>query len=388
MISNNYTVDSVNSNNNEYELNFGLQPHSLTNSVLRLILKLKGEEITCCTPFIGFTHKAIEKKAENISFSQIYTLLTHLNSTDIISYNYAFILALERLTQTTPPKRAMFLRTIFAEIARIHNHIRIISAMAQDLGSDIPFIQKTKQEKFTNQFLHNKEQMFQVGGISFDISDELLSSVYQWANKEINNFLESIDYLLTNNHIFKTRTKNIGVISQEQALSLGLSGVPLRASGISYDVRKAFPYDAYPFLDFNIPTMTKGDCYARYLLRVEEIKESIKIILQAIDNLPLGDFNIDAKQEIKNKRKKQNKSINEETLYVPAGEIYQVTESPKGELGIYILSDGKDKPYRLHIKAPSFNHIESLSVISGNNFLGDMVSIIGSLDLSTEEADR
>ena len=358
---------------NEYELNFGLQPLSVEGTV-RFILSLQGEEIKKCYPCIGFEHKGIEKLAEHTSYHQIFELIKCLSSFNVLSYKYPYILLMEKLLNIKPSRRVQFLRVIFAEIERILNHMKIISAMAQDLGSDIPKIYEIKQSKKIDKFLSNKKDLFQIGGIKFDISDKELEEIYNWSRKKENIFLNKISYLLSENRIFKQRTKGIGKISKEEALSWGLTGVSLRASGVSWDLRSSFPYDAYSELSFEPEVLEEGDIYSRYLLRTKEISQSFDLITQAIENIPKEDF--------------CPISLKELSICPVPGELYISTESPAGELGISIISDGQTTPYRFHIRSPSFSHLQALNYFGKGNSLGNLVPLISSFNLNIGEVDR
>lgn len=359
---------------NEYELNFGLQPLSIEGTA-RFILTLRGEEIKKCYPCIGFDHKAIEKLAEHTHYLKIPELLKCISPFNRLSFCYPYVLLMEKLLGLTPSLRTQSLRVIFAELERIRSHMRIISALAQDLGSDIPKIYEIKQSAIIEHFLKNKEDLFQIGGIKYNITDEEIEDIYNWSSKKNNPFLEKISYSLSNNRIFKQRTIGIGIISAEDAVSWGLSGPSLRASGVSWDLRQSSPYDAYSSLSFTPTIENSGDVYSRYLVRAEEIKASLSLISQIIENIP----------------PEENSTIDlseEDFPSPPAKELYLATESPAGELGISIISDGSSCPYRFHIRTPSFPHLQALNYLGKDTNFGNLVPIIASFDLNMGEVDR
>ncbi len=359
---------------NEYELNFGLQPLSIDGTV-RFILTLQGEEIKKCYPCIGFEHKGIEKLAEHTSYREIPELLKCISPLNRLSFTYPYILAMEKILKITPSYRTKFLRVIFAELERIRSHMKAIAAMGQDLGADIPKIYERKQTKIINKFLNKQEDLFKIGGIKNDISKEEIENIYTWSQVKNNIFLEKIFYFLESNRIFKKRTMGIGVISSDEALEWGLSGVALRASGVSWDLRKSFPYDAYPDLTFAPIKEKGGDVYARYLVRAREIAQSLALITEAVNKLPDEDFC-------------PAPDSGTAGISPPPGEIYQATESPFGELGLSLISDGNENPYRFRLRTPSFAHLQALNYFGKDTNLGNLVPIISSFNLSMGEVDR
>lgn len=385
----------------EITMNFGPQ-HPAAHGVLRLILSLESEVIQRADPHIGFLHRGTEKLIEHKTYTQALPYFDRLDYVSPMCQEHAFSLAVERLLGVEVPIRAQYIRVMFSEITRILNHIMAITTQALDVGAMTPFCWLFEEREKMMEFYERASgarlhaAYFRPGGVHKDIDDKLL--------QDINNFCEEFyqkifdtDALLSDNRIFKQRLVGIGVVSKEEALNRGFTGVMLRGSGIAWDLRKSQPYEVYDKMDFAIPVGKNGDCYDRFLLRMLEMIESTKIVQQCITQMPEGDIMSDNKKITPPNRSKIKESmealIHHFKLYtegysVPKGEIYSAVEAPKGEFGVYIVSDGGNKPYRCHIRAPGFPHLQALDSMASGHLLSDVVAIISTQDIVFGEIDR
>jgi NADH-quinone oxidoreductase subunit D len=382
-------------------LNFGPQ-HPAAHGVLRLVLEMDGEVIERADPHIGLLHRGTEKLIEYKTYLQAVPYFDRLDYVAPQNQEHAFALATERLLGLDVPKRGQYLRVLYAEIGRILNHILNITAYAMDVGAMTPMLWAFEEREHLMEFCERVSgarmhmAYFRPGGVAMDMPAGLAEDIMLWAER-FPQVIDDIETLLTENRIFKQRTVDIGVISQEQALDWGFSGPNLRATGLAWDLRKAQPYDVYDELDFDIPIGKHGDCYDRYLVRMVEMRESTRLIKQCLEQMPVSPVkSIDHK--ITPPRRGEMKHSMEalihhfklytEGYHVPAGETYTVVEAPKGEFGVYLIADGTNRPYRCHIRAPGFAHLQALDLISRGHMLADVVANIGSLDIVFGEIDR
>ena len=382
-------------------INFGPQ-HPAAHGVLRMVLEMDGEVIERVDPHIGLLHRGTEKLIEDKTYLQAVPYFDRLDYVSPMCQEHAFALAVEKLLKIEPPIRASYIRVLFSEITRILNHLLALPAMAMDVGAMTPFLWSFEQRELLMEFYEKVSgarlhaNYFRPGGVYRDMPNGLLNDIKEWAIK-FPKFIEDLENLLSDNRIFKQRTVDIGIVSAEDAVDFGFTGPMLRASGVKWDLRKEEPYEIYDKLDFEIPVGKNGDCYDRYFVRVEEMKESLKIIHQCIDNIPKGHVMIQNNKITPPKRKLMKTSmeslIHHFKLYtegykVPKGETYTSVEAPKGEFGVYLISDGSNKPYKCKIRAPGFAHLQAMDFCSKGHMLADVVAILGSMDIVFGEIDR
>tara|TARA_B100000949_G_scaffold235239_1_gene257252 strand:+ start:1636 stop:2814 length:1179 start_codon:yes stop_codon:yes gene_type:complete len=382
-------------------INFGPQ-HPAAHGVLRMVLQMDGEIIERVDPHIGLLHRGTEKLIENKTYLQAVPYFDRLDYVSPMCQEHAFALAVEKLLKIEIPIRASYIRVLFSEITRILNHLLAIPAMAMDVGAMTPFLWSFEQRELLMEFYERVSgarlhaAYFRPGGVYRDIPDGLLKDIIKWAIK-FPKFIKDLEDLLSDNRIFKQRTVDIGIVSSQDAIDFGFTGPMLRASGVKWDLRKEESYEIYDKLDFEIPVGENGDCYDRYFVRVEEMKESLKIIHQCIDTIPKGIIMIKNNKITPPKRKLMKTSmeslIHHFKLYtegykVPKGETYTSVEAPKGEFGVYLVSDGSNKPYKCKIRAPGFAHLQAMDFCSKGHMLADVVAILGSMDIVFGEIDR
>ena len=384
-----------------FTLNFGPQ-HPAAHGVLRLVLELDGEIIDRADPHIGLLHRGTEKLIEYKSYLQAVPYFDRLDYVAPQNQEHAFALAVERLTGMVVPPRAQYIRVLYAEIGRILNHILNITAYAMDVGAMTPMLWGFEHRELLMEFCERASgarlhmAYFRPGGVAADIPQKLLDDIDAWADT-YTSFIDDLESLLTENRIFKQRTVDIGVVTADEAVDWGFSGPNLRASGFAWDLRKSQPYDVYAQMDFDLPIGKNGDCYDRYLVRVYEMRESLKIIKQCVAQMPQGAVMVDDNKFAPPKRREMKHSMEAlihhfklytEGYHVPAGSTYTVVEAPKGEFGVYLIADGTNKPYRCKIRAPGFAHLQALDMMSRGHMLADVVANIGSLDIVFGEIDR
>ncbi|MBN8521298.1 MAG: NADH-quinone oxidoreductase subunit D [Alphaproteobacteria bacterium] len=384
-----------------YTMNFGPQ-HPAAHGVLRLVLEMEGEVVERADPHIGLLHRGTEKLIEYKTYMQATPYFDRLDYVAPMNQEHAFALAVEKLLGITPPPRAQYIRVLFCELTRILNHILNITTFALDVGAITPalwgFEEREKGMEFYDRVcgarLH--ANYFRPGGVAFDMPAGLAADMLEWTDT-FPKVLDDLDSLLTNNRIFKQRTVDIGVATAQQALDWGFTGPMLRGSGVAWDLRKSQPYDVYDKMEFDIPVGKTGDCYARYLVRMEEMRQSLKIMKQCLYNLPGGDYKVNDYKVSPPPRSEMKSSMEAmihhfklftEGYHVPPGETYTAVEAPKGEFGVYLVSDGSNRPYRCHIRAPGFAHLQALDFMSKGHMLADVVSNIGSMDIVFGEIDR
>ena len=385
-----------------FNLNFGPQ-HPAAHGVLRLVLELDGEVVERCDPHIGLLHRGTEKLMESRTYLQNLPYFDRLDYVAPMNQEHAWCLAIERLTGTVVPRRASLIRVLYSEIGRVLNHLLNVTTQAMDVGALTPplwgFEEREKlmvfYERASGARLH--AAYFRPGGVHQDLPDALLNDIEEWATA-FPKVLDDLDGLLTENRIFKQRNADIGIVSEEDALTWGYSGVMVRGSGMAWDLRRAQPYECYDEFDFKIPVGKNGDCYDRYLCRMAEMRESTGIIHQAIAKLRVERGEILARGKITPPSRGDMKTSMEalihhfklytEGFHVPAGQVYAAVEAPKGEFGVYLVADGSNKPYRAKIRAPGFPHLQSIDWMATGHQLADVAAIIGTMDIVFGEVDR
>ena len=387
-----------------FNINFGPQ-HPAAHGVLRLVLELDGEIVERCDPHIGLLHRGTEKLMESRTYLQNLPYFDRLDYVAPMNQEHAWCLAIERLTGTVVPRRASLIRVLYSEIGRILNHLLNVTTQAMDVGALTPplwgFEEREKlmvfYERACGARLH--AAYFRPGGVHQDLPPALIDDIEQWA-REFPRVLNDLHGLLTENRIFKQRNADIGIVTEKDISDWGYSGVMVRGSGLPWDLRRSQPYELYSEFDFQIPVGKNGDCYDRYLCRMAEMEESLKIIHQAIAKLraPDGQGDVLARGKITPPKRGEMKRSMEalihhfklytEGFHVPAGEVYAAVEAPKGEFGVYLKADGTNKPYRAKIRAPGYMHLQSMDYICKGHQLADVSAIIGTMDIVFGEVDR
>ena len=382
-------------------LNFGPQ-HPAAHGVLRLVLEMDGEVVERADPHIGLLHRGTEKLIENKTYLQAMPYFDRLDYVSPMVQEHAFVLAAEQLLSLEIPERALWIRVLFDEITRILNHALQIGAQGLDLGATTPFLWLFEEREKLMSFyeavsgarLH--AAYYRIGGVHQDIPEQTLNDIANWS-KGFGKIIADIEGLLDENRIFKQRTVDIGVVSKKEALDWGFTGPMLRGSGVAWDLRKHEPYAIYDKVDFDIPIGKNGDCYDRYLIRMEEMKQSLKIINQVLDRMPTGAVINDNPRISPPKRNTMKSSMESlishfklytEGVRVPEGSVYRAVEAPKGEFGVYLVSDGTNKPYRCKIRAPGFAHLQGLDFMTKGHQLADLVACIATMDVVFGEIDR
>jgi NADH dehydrogenase (ubiquinone) Fe-S protein 2 len=390
---------SINLNN--FTINFGPQ-HPAAHGVLRLILELDGETIKNADPHIGLLHRGTEKLMENKNYLQALPYLDRLDYVSMMAQEHTYSMTLEKIGKIEVPYRAQVIRVIFLEITRILNHLLAVGCHAMDVGAMTPFLWAFEEREKLMEFYERvsgarmHSAYIRPGGVANDIPLGFLDDVYLFAT-QFNDRIDEMEEMLTSNRIWKERLINIGIVTSENALNWGFSGVMLRGSGIKWDLRKNLSYEVYDKLDFDIPVANNGDCYDRYLVRVAEMRQSVKILIDAMGLLKDGIIkNVNSK--ITNPSRFDLKTSMEATIHhfkyfsegfiLPYGEAYVATEAPKGEFGVYVISNHTEKPYRCKIKAPGFGHLQALDDMTYNHMIADVVTIIGTQDIVFGEVDR
>lgn len=384
-----------------FSINFGPQ-HPAAHGVLRLILELNGEVILRAEPHIGLLHRGTEKLIEYKTYIQALPYFDRLDYVSMMAQEHSYCLAVEKLLNFKVSRRAQYLRVLFAEITRILNHLLAIGCHAMDVGAMTPFLWAFEEREKLMEFYERVSGArlhcfyFRPGGVSADVPQGFLSDVHLFI-EQFNIRLLEIEEMLSENRIWKQRLTNIGIVSIIDAYNWGFSGVMLRGSGLLWDLRQSQPYEIYNELKFKIPTGKFGDCYDRYFVRVCEMRESMRIIKQCLDKIPHGNIkSVDNKITPPNRsalKQSMESLIHHFELYtqgfiIPANETYICTEAPKGEFGVYLISDGSNRPYRCKIKAPGFSHLQALNHMSQGHMIADVVTIIGTQDIVFGEVDR
>lgn len=384
-----------------FTINFGPQ-HPAAHGVLRLVLELNGEVVERADPHIGLLHRGTEKLIEHKTYLQALPYFDRLDYVSMMAQEHTYSLAVERLLNCDVPIRAQYIRVLFCEITRILNHLLAVGCHSLDVGAMTPFFWTFEEREKLMEFyervsgarLHSA--YIRPGGVAQDIPQGLLNDIYIFA-EQFSTRVDEIEEMLSNNRIWKQRLVDIGIVSAEDAMNFGFSGVMLRGSGIPWDLRKTQPYEVYDQMDFDVPVGTNGDCYDRYLIRIEEMRQSLRIIMQVLNNIPGGPVRTDDKKitvpSRVNMKQSMESLIHHFKLYtegysVPAGETYTATEAPKGEFGVYLVSNGSSRPYRCKLRAPGFSHLSALDFMAKGHMVADVVTIIGTQDIVFGEVDR
>ena len=388
-----------------FTINFGPQ-HPAAHGVLRLVLELDGEVVERVDPHIGLLHRGTEKLIEYKTYLQAIPYFDRLDYVAPMNQEHAFCMAIEKLMAVEVPRRGQLIRVLYCEIGRILSHLLNVTTQAMDVGALTPplwgFEEREKlmvfYERASGSRLH--ANYFRPGGVHQDLPQALIDDIAAWCDSFL-LVLADIDRLLTGNRIFKQRNVDIGIVSLEEGIAWGFSGVMIRGSGGAWDLRKSQPYECYAELDFDIPVGKNGDCYDRYLIRMEEMRQSIHIMKQCIErlNVPEGkgpvltpNNKVSPPRRDKMKRSMEalihHFKLYTEGFHVPAGEVYACVEAPKGEFGVYLIADGTNKPYRCKIRAPGFPHLQAMDFMNRGHMLADVSAIIGSLDIVFGEIDR
>ncbi|MGF7175803.1 NADH-quinone oxidoreductase subunit D [Azospirillum doebereinerae] len=384
-----------------YTMNFGPQ-HPAAHGVLRLVMELNGEVVERCDPHIGLLHRGTEKLIEYKTYVQAIPYFDRLDYVSPMCMEHAFVLGVENLLQIKIPLRAQYIRVLFSEITRILNHILSITTGALDVGAITPALWGFEEREILMEFYERvcgarlHANYFRPGGVAWDLPAGLLEDIWAFTER-FPKFMEDLDNLLTDNRIFKQRTVDIGIVSKEQAYDWAFTGPMLRGSGVAWDLRKSQPYEVYDRMDFDVPVGLTGDCWARYLVRMEEMRQSLRIIRQCCKDMPAGPYKIEDRKVSPPPRGEMKRSMEAlihhfklftEGFHVPAGETYTAIEAPKGEFGVYLVSDGTNKPYRCKIRAPGFAHLQGIDFMSKGHMLADAVANIASMDIVFGEIDR
>ena len=385
----------------KFTINFGPQ-HPAAHGVLRLVMDLDGERVERVDPHIGLLHRGTEKLIEHKTYLQSVPYFDRLDYVSPMNQEHAFALAVERMLGIEVPKRGQYIRMLYCEIGRILNHLMNVCTQALDVGALTPitwgFEEREKlmifYERACGARLH--AAYFRPGGVHQDLPQDLLDDIDAFCGHFL-IVLDDIEGLLTNSRIFKQRNVDIGVVTQEDVMTWGMSGVMARSAGLAWDLRRSQPYEAYNDMEFSVPVGKNGDCYDRYVMRMDEMRESVKIIRQCITNMPDGPVSSQDGKIVPPKRAEMKQSMEAlihhfklytEGYHVPAGEVYAAVEAPKGEFGVYLVGDGSNKPYRCKIRAPGFAHLHALDYLSRDHMLADVSAILGSLDIVFGEVDR
>jgi NADH-quinone oxidoreductase subunit D len=382
-------------------INFGPQ-HPAAHGVLRMVMEMDGEVVDRVDPHIGLLHRGTEKLIEYKTYMQAIPYFDRLDYVAPMNQEHAFVLGAEKLLGIEVPPRGQYIRVMFDEIGRVLNHLLNLTAFALDVGAMTPMLWGFEQRELLMEFYERVSGArlhacyYRVGGVHQDMPAGLMDDIRAWAD-QFPKFIDDMETLLNENRIFKQRTVDIGVISAEDAMAWGLTGPMLRGSGVAWDLRKAQPYMVYDQLDFDIPIGKHGDCYDRYLVRVEEMRQSLRLIDQCLEKMPEGPI-IYREDKIAPPSRGEMKHSMEalihhfklytEGVHVPAGETYTAVEAPKGEFGVYLVSDGTNKPYRCKIRAPGFAHLQAMDYMCRGHMLADSVAILGSMDIVFGEIDR
>jgi NADH-quinone oxidoreductase subunit D len=382
-------------------LNFGPQ-HPAAHGVLRLVLEMDGEVIERADPHIGLLHRGTEKLIEHKTYLQALPYFDRLDYVSPMSQEHCYSLAVEKLLGLDIPVRAKYIRVLFCELTRILNHILNITTQALDVGAMTPLLWLFEEREKVIEFYERASgarfhsAYIRPGGVHQDLPAGMEDDIYKWA-KGFGKYIDDVDNLLSENRIWKQRLVDIGVVSAAEAMDWGFSGPMLRGSGVAWDLRRSQPYEVYSELDFDIAIGKNGDCWDRYLVRMEEMRQSLRIIFQCLEKMPKGAVTSDDPKVVPPKRALMKQSmealINHFKLYsegyhVPAGETYTAVEAPKGEFGVYLISDGSNKPYRCKIRAPGFAHLQALDFMTRGHMLADVVTVIGTMDIVFGEIDR
>ena len=384
-----------------FTINFGPQ-HPAAHGVLRLVLEMNGEVVQRADPHIGLLHRGTEKLIEYKNYLQALPYFDRLDYVSMMCQEHAYSLAVEKLLNCEIPLRAQYIRVLFSEITRLLNHLLALTCHAMDVGALTPFLWAFEEREKLMEFYERVSgarmhaAYVRPGGVAQDLPHGLCEDIFRFSQQYASR-IDEMEEMLTNNRIWKQRLVDIGVVTADQALDWGFSGVMLRGSGVSWDLRKTQPYDIYNKINFDVPIGTRGDCYDRYLIRIEEMRQSLRIIMQCVNEMPQGLIKVDDRKITPPSRSQMKQSMESlihhfkhytEGFTVPAGETYTAVEAPKGEFGVYLVSNGTNRPYRCKIRAPGFAHLQGIDFMSRNHMLADVVTIIGTQDIVFGEVDR
>lgn len=384
-----------------FTLNFGPQ-HPAAHGVLRLVLEMNGEVVQRADPHVGLLHRGTEKLIEYKTYIQALPYFDRLDYVSTMAQEHGYSLAVEKLLRCEVPKRAQYIRVLFCEITRLLNHLLALTCHAMDVGALTPFLWGFEEREKLMEFYERVSgarlhaAYIRPGGVAQDLPIGLSEDIYRFA-RQFASRIDEMEEMLTGNRIWKQRLVDIGVVTADEALDWGFTGVMLRGSGVAWDLRKNQPYDIYEQMDFQVPVGSRGDCYDRYLIRVEEMRQSLRIILQCLQEMPQGEIKTDDRKITPPSRTHMKTSMESlihhfklytEGFIVPAGETYTAVEAPKGEFGVYLVSNGTNKPYRCKIRAPGFAHLQGIDFMAKNHMLADVVTIIGTQDIVFGEVDR
>ena len=393
--------DPTDASSPNYMINFGPQ-HPAAHGVLRLVMEMDGEIIERCDPHIGLLHRGTEKLCENKTYLQALPYMDRLDYVSPMCMEHSYVLAIEKLANIEVPERAQYIRVLFAEITRISNHILNVSSHAMDVGAGTPMLWLFEQREMLVGFYERVSgarmhaSYFRPGGVHQELPDGLLADIDDWA-AQFHTHLDDTQGLVADNRIFKQRNVDIGTISKADAVAWGFSGPCLRASGVPWDLRRSQPYEVYDRMEFDVVVGNHGDCYDRFMVRMGEMRQSLRIIRQCVAQMPAGRHASLDRKVVPPGRGEMKRSMEAlihhfklytEGFHVPAGEVYVATESPKGEFGIFLVADGTNKPYRCHIRATGFSHLQAMDFLCKGHMLADAPAVLGSLDIVFGEVDR
>ena len=385
-----------------YTINFGPQ-HPAAHGVLRLVMELDGEIVERCDPHVGLLHRGTEKLIEYKTYLQALPYFDRLDYCSPLCMEHSYVLAIEKLLDLEVPIRAQYLRVFFAELTRISNHMLNLGSHVMDVGAMTPNLWMFEIREDCMNFFERASgarmhcAYFRPGGVHQDVPLKLLTDIADWLDTRLPRLFEDAISLVADNRIFKQRNVDIGVVTKDDALAWGFSGPMIRGSGIAWDLRKSQPYDVYAKMDFDVPVGTRGDCYDRFMCRVEEVRQSARIMKQCLQEMPEGPIASDDRKVVPPKRAEMKQSMEAlihhfklytEGFHVPAGEVYVATESPKGEFGVYLVSDGTNKPYRCKIRPTAFSHLQAMDFMMKGHMLADTTAVLGAMDIVFGECDR
>lgn len=385
-----------------YTINFGPQ-HPAAHGVLRLVTELDGEIIERIDPHVGLLHRGTEKLIEYKTYTQALPYFDRFDYCSPLSMEHSFVLAVEKLLDLEVPLRGQYLRVFFAELTRICNHMLNLGSHVMDVGAMTPnlWLFEIREdclnffERASGARMHSN--YYRVGGVRQDVPLKLLTDIADWLDNRLPQLFEDAISLVAENRIFKQRNVDIAVVSREDAIAWGFSGPMIRAAGIPWDIRRSQPYDVYDRMEFDVPVGTRGDCYDRFMVRVEEVRQSARIMKQCLNEMPEGPVLTLDRKVAPPSRGEMKQSMEAlihhfklftEGYHVPAGEVYVATESPKGEFGVYLVSDGTNKPYRCKVRPTAFSHLQAMDFMSKGHMLADITAILGAMDIVFGECDR
>ncbi|WP_435368626.1 NADH-quinone oxidoreductase subunit D [Sphingomonas faeni] len=385
-----------------YTINFGPQ-HPAAHGVLRLVMELDGEIVERVDPHVGLLHRGTEKLIEYKTYTQALPYFDRLDYCSPLCMEHSWVLAVEKLLDLEVPERAQYLRVFFAELTRISNHMLNLGSHVMDVGAMTPnlWLFEIREdcmnffERVSGARMHSN--YFRPGGVHQDAPLKLLADIGDWLDTRLPRLFEDAISLVADNRIFKQRNVDIAVVSRDDAIKWGFSGPMIRGSGIAWDLRKSQPYDVYAKMDFDVPVGTRGDCYDRFMVRVEEVRQSARIMKQCLRDMPEGPIASLDRKVVPPKRGEMKQSMEAlihhfklytEGFHVPAGDVYVATESPKGEFGVYLVADGSNKPYRCKIRPTAFSHLQAMDFMAKGHMLADTTAILGAMDIVFGECDR